>query len=151
VTLERELDNSPRHYCFGCGDRNPEGLRIEFEIEGKRAIGRFTPREPHVGFPGVAHGGIAAAALDEAMGWAMYAAGAWAMTVRMEVRYRRPLALGEEVLITAEVTRDRGRRLEAAAHIETASGERIAEATGLFLRMPERESSRFQASFLGTE
>lgn len=151
MTLDRELDDSPRHYCFGCGDRNPEGLQIAFEIEGKRAIGRFTPRESHVGFPGVAHGGIAAAALDEAMGWAMYAAGAWAMTARMEVRYRRPLTLGEEVEITAEVTRDRGRRLEAEAYIETASGEKIAKATGLFLRMPERDSSRFQASFLGTE
>jgi uncharacterized protein (TIGR00369 family) len=151
VTLDRELDDSPRHYCFGCGDRNAEGLQIEFEIEGKRAIGRFTPRESHVGFPGVAHGGIAAAAMDEAMGWAMYAAGAWAMTARMEVRYRRPLTLGEEVVITAEVTRDRGRRLEAEARIETPSGEKIAEATGLFLRMPESDSTKFQASFLGTE
>ena len=149
MTLDRELDDSPRHYCFGCGDRNAEGLQIDFEIEGTRAIGRFTSRESHVGFPGVAHGGIAAAALDEAMGWAMYAAGAWAMTARMEVRYRRPLTLGEEVVITGEVTRDRGKRLEAEARIESASGEKIAEATGLFLRMPERDSSRFQASFLG--
>jgi uncharacterized protein (TIGR00369 family) len=151
MTLERELDDSPRHYCFGCGDRNAEGLQIEFEIEGTRAIGRFTPRESHVGFPGVAHGGIAAAALDEAMGWAMYAVGAWAMTARMEVRYRRPLRLGEEVVVTAEVSRDRGKRLEAEARIESASGEKIAEATGLFLRMPDHESTRFQASFLGTE
>ena len=149
MTLDRELDDSPRHYCFGCGDRNAEGLQIEFEIEGKRAIGHFTPRESHVGFPGVAHGGIAAAALDEAMGWAMYAAGAWAMTARMEVRYRRPLTLGEEVVITGEVTRDRGKRLEAEARIESASGEKIAEATALFLRMPESDSSRFRASFLG--
>lgn len=149
MVLDRELDDSPRHFCFGCGDRNAEGLRIEFEVDGKRAIGRFTPRESHVGFPGVAHGGIAAAAMDEAMGWAMYAAGAWAMTARMEVRYRRPLTIGEEVVITAEVTRDRGKRLEAEARIESASGEKIAEATGLFLRMPDRESSRLQASFLG--
>jgi uncharacterized protein (TIGR00369 family) len=147
--LEQELDGSPRHWCFGCGDRNTEGLQIEFEIEGVRAIGRFTPRQSHQGFPGVAHGGIAAAALDEAMGWAMYAASAWAMTVRMEVRYRRPLSLGEEVIVTAEVTRDRGRRIEAEAHIDTPGGEKIAEATGLFLRMPEKDSAKIQASFLG--
>lgn len=151
MVLDGESDGSPRHYCFGCGDRNAEGLRIEFEADGMRVTGRFTPRESHVGFPGVAHGGIAAAAMDEAMGWAMYAAGAWAMTARMEVRYRRPLNIGEEVIITAEVTRDRGKRLEAVAQIESASGAKIAEATGLFLRMPERDSSRVQASFLGTE
>jgi uncharacterized protein (TIGR00369 family) len=147
--LEQELDGSPRHWCFGCGDRNTEGLQIEFEVDGRRAIGRFTPRESHQGFPGVAHGGIAASALDEAMGWAMYAAGAWAMTVRMEVRYRRPLPLGEEVIITGEVTRDRGRRLEAEARIATPAGETIAEATGLFLRMPEKDSAKIQASFKG--
>jgi acyl-CoA thioesterase FadM len=83
------------------------------------------------------------------MGWAMYAVGAWAMTVRMEVRYRRPLPLGEEVIITGEVTRDRGRRLEAEARIATPAGETIAEATGLFLRMPEKDSARIQADFMG--
>ena len=59
------------------------------------------------------------------------------MTVRMEVRYRRPLALGEEVIVTAEVTRDRGRRLEAEAKIATAAYETIAEAWLFLLRMPE--------------
>ncbi len=149
MTLDRERDESPRHYCFGCGDRNAEGLRIEFEIEGRLAIGRFTPRESHQGFPGVAHGGIAASALDEAMGWAMYAAGAWAMTVKIEVRYRRRLPLGEEVIVTGEVLRDRGRRLEAEARIATPDGETIAEATGLFLRMPERDADQIQSAFMG--
>jgi uncharacterized protein (TIGR00369 family) len=146
----QELDDSPRHRCFGCGARNPEGLHIEFEIDGLKVTGRFTPRETHQGFPGVAHGGIAAAALDEAMGWAMYAAGAWAMTARMQVKYRRPLTLGEEVIVTAETLRDRGRRLEAKAQIATSSGELLAEAEGLFLRMPESQTRELNASFLGT-
>jgi uncharacterized protein (TIGR00369 family) len=150
LSIDGELEDSPRHMCFGCGEKNPEGLHIHFEIDGTRVTGTFVPRDTHVGFPGVAHGGVAAAALDEAMGWAMYAAGAWAMTARMEVRYRRPLKLNEEVTIIAEVTRDRGKRLEAEARIETAAGERIAEATGLFLRMPERESAKLDSSFLGT-
>ena len=76
--------------------------------------------------------------------------GAMAMTARMEIRYRRPLPLGEEVRDTAKVIRDRGRRLEAEARIETASGEVLAEAKGLFLRMPEETSRRFNQSFLGT-
>lgn len=148
--LARESDESPRHWCWGCGDRNPEGLHIDFDVEGLVVSGRFTARKVHQGFPGVAHGGIAASVMDEAMGWAMYAAGAWAMTARMEIRYRRPLPLDEEVSVTAQVTRDRGRRLEAEARIETPSGERLAEARGLFLRMPEETSRRFDDAFLGT-
>ena len=146
----QEAEDSPRQWCYGCGERNTEGLHIDFDVDGTVVNGRFLPRKPHQGFPGVTHGGIAAAVLDEAMGWAMYAAGAMAMTARMESRYRRPLPLGEEVRVTAKVIRDCGRRLEAEARIETASGELLAEAKGLFLRMPEETSRRFNQSFLGT-
>jgi acyl-coenzyme A thioesterase PaaI-like protein len=144
-----ESDDSPRHWCFGCGDRNSEGLQIEFEAEGPKVTGRFVLRQSHQGFPGVAHGGLAAAAMDEAMGWAMYAAGAWAMTARMEVKYRKPLPLGEELLVTAEVTRIRGRRLEASSEIRSVSGERLAEATGVFVRMPDDVQQRYNAAFMG--
>lgn len=146
-----EPDDSPRHWCFGCGDRNPEGLQIEFEADGLKVTGHFTPRQSHQGFPGVAHGGLAAAAMDEAMGWAMYAAGAWAMTARMEVKYRKPLPLGERLVVTAEVTRNRGRRLEASSEIRTASGQRLAEATGVFVRMPDDVQRRYNEAFTGEQ
>jgi acyl-coenzyme A thioesterase PaaI-like protein len=147
--MTQEPDDSPRHFCFGCGDRNPEGLGIEFEVDGLRVEGRFTARASHQGFPGVAHGGIAAAALDEAMGWAMYAAGAWAMTARMEVKYRKPVPLGEELVVTAAVTRERGRMLEAEAEIHSLSGERLANAEALFVRLPEGRQQELQRFFLG--
>jgi len=147
---QQDPDDSPRHWCYGCGARNPEGLHIAFEVNGAKVSGRFVPRQVHQGFPGVAHGGIAATALDEAMGWAMYAAGAWAMTIRLEVKYRRPLPLEEELLITAEVTRDRGRRLEAEAEIRTQSGDLLCQATGIFLRLPEDQTREFNDAYLGT-
>jgi len=144
-----EPDDSPRHLCFGCGVRNPEGLHIAFEVDGERVTGRFTARQMHQGFPGVAHGGVAAAVLDEAMGWAMYAAGAWAVTAKMEVRYRRPLPLEEEVIVTASVTRNRGKRLEAEARLTTGSGEVLAEASALFLRMPDDRERQLNDTYLG--
>lgn len=146
---QEELDDSARHDCFGCGARNPEGLHIDFEVEGPKVSGRFRTRNVHQGFPGVAHGGIGAAAMDEAMGWAMYAAGAWAMTIRLEVKYRRPLPLEEELLVTAEVTRDRGRRMEASSEIRTLSGELLCSATGLFLRIPDDKTAEINELYLG--
>ena len=121
--MVQEAPDSPRRWCFGCGDANPEGLGIQFQIEGKRVRGEFEARQSHQGFPGMAHGGIAAAAIDEAMGWAMYAAGAWAMTARVEVRYRRPLPLGEPLEVTAEVVADRGRVPGAAVDMGGWEGE----------------------------
>ncbi len=147
--VEREPADSPRRRCFGCGDANPEGLHIEFRVEGGTAIGRFLARPVHQGYPGLAHGGIAAAALDEAMGWAMYAAGAWAMTARMEIKYRRPLPLGQELTIRAQVTRDRGRWLEAGGQIRSADGELLAEAKAVFMRLPARRAREMEAFYLG--
>ncbi|MFQ5471974.1 MAG: PaaI family thioesterase [Dehalococcoidia bacterium] len=143
----QEPDDSPRRWCYGCGDLNPEGLGIQFEVEGTKVTGRFTARKEHQGFPGVAHGGLAAAVMDEAMGWAMHAAGAWAMTARMEVKYRKPLPLAEEVIVTAEVVRDRGRRLEATSEIRTQSGERITQATGVFVRVPDEVARQYDFEF----
>jgi acyl-coenzyme A thioesterase PaaI-like protein len=145
----REPEDSPRHWCYGCGDRNPEGLQIVFEVDGTRVSGRFEARETHRGWPGLAHGGIAAAALDEAMGWATWASGALSMTARMEVKYRRPLPLGEELVVSAEVTRDRGRRLEVEAVIRTLSGETLVQANGVFIRVPAERAQELEALFRG--
>lgn len=145
----QESPASPRRWCFGCGEENPEGLHIQFRIEGRRAIGQFTLRPVHQGFPGVAHGGVAAAALDEAMGWAMYAAGAWAMTAKMEVRYRRPLPLGQPLSVAAQITRNRGRWLEAEAEIRAPSGALLAEARAIFIRLPPEQARQMQEFYLG--
>jgi acyl-coenzyme A thioesterase PaaI-like protein len=144
----QEAPDSPRRWCFGCGDANPEGLGIQFQIEGKRVRGEFEARQAHQGFPGMAHGGIAAAAIDEAMGWAMYAAGAWAMTARLEVRYRRPLPLGEPLEVSAEVVRDRGRWLEAEGRLWVAGGPLVAEAKALFMRLPADRARQMEEFYL---
>lgn len=147
--MTQELDDSPRHQCYGCGALNPEGLRVEFEVDGSTVTGVFHPRQVHQGFPGVAHGGIGATVMDEAMGWAMYAAGAWAMTARLEVRYRRPLPLDQPLTVTATVTKDRGKRLEASAELRDGTGSLLAQATGLFLRMPDQQQQELNEMFLG--
>ncbi len=144
----QEATDSPRRWCFGCGDANPEGLHIEFAVDGGRVTGAFEARKAHQGFPGVAHGGIAAAAIDEAMGWAMYAAGAWAMTARLQVRYRRPLPLGERLEVTAEVVRDRGRWLEAEGRLRIVGGPLVAEAKAVFIRLPADKAKQMQEFYL---
>jgi acyl-coenzyme A thioesterase PaaI-like protein len=78
----------------------------------------------------------------------MYAAGAWAMTARLEVRYRRPLPLGQPLEVSAEVVRDRGRWLEAEGRLRVAGGPLVAEGTGLFMRLPAEEARRMEEFYL---
>src|SRR5207248_10441272 len=71
VSRASALEKLPNSFaCFVCGDRNPKGLRVRFYIEGDSVSGQFMPCDEHMGFRGITHGGIIAALLDEAMGWA---------------------------------------------------------------------------------
>ena len=36
--------------CFACGQDNPIGLRINYELQCEECKGRFTPGANHVGF-----------------------------------------------------------------------------------------------------
>jgi uncharacterized protein (TIGR00369 family) len=136
-----------RHYCFGCGARNPHGLRLDFRIEDKRAVAEFEPRAEHQGYPGLVHGGLIATALDEAMGWAMYTLGVWAVTGKMEVKYRRPLPLDAKATVSAEIVRNRGRWLEVRGEVRSAGGKLIAESEGLFMRLPDEKVAELERLF----
>jgi acyl-CoA thioesterase FadM len=78
----------------------------------------------------------------------MYAAGAWAMTARLEVKYRRPLPLGERLEVTAEVVRDRGRWLEAEGRLRLLGGPLLAQAKAVFMRLPPEKARQMEEFYL---
>ncbi|MBV8084502.1 MAG: PaaI family thioesterase [Chloroflexi bacterium] len=120
--------------CFGCGPSNPIGLHLHFEHHANGGVqARFTPGLEHQGWDGVMHGGLVTVLLDEAMAWAAAEKTRMYYTGRLEVRYRRPVTTGADVLVRGWITRDRGRSLETRAEIHSAEGETLAEGTALFL------------------
>jgi acyl-coenzyme A thioesterase PaaI-like protein len=147
--VTRETDPALReHYCFGCGRHNPIGFHLVFEREDAGGvIARYTPRPEDAGFPDVMHGGLLALLLDEAMGWAMYADRVFAVTAKMEVRYRRSVGLDDTLVARARIANSRGRRLEVEATLTDEAGELLVEASALFLRMSAEEEARALASF----
>ncbi len=126
---------SPARFCFGCGSENPHGLQMRFRLEEGRAVAEFTPPDHLQGFPGHAHGGGVATMLDEAMGWAAFGQGIWAMTARLNARFRRPALLGEPLTVSGWLTRDRGRFLELRSEARSQAGMLVAEAEGVFVRV----------------
>lgn len=129
----------PPHHdpsCFGCGD-NPLGLRLPLPaapgLTEYEAYFELDAR--HQGGPGIAHGGIVSAALDEAAGllatWHSFPS----VTVRLFVRYRRPVPINTELLIAARLAEVHGRRLHVDARI-TDGDEPLAEARVALLHVP---------------
>jgi acyl-coenzyme A thioesterase PaaI-like protein len=94
-----------------------------------------TFREHHQGGPGIVHGGIVGAALDEACGllatWHRFPT----VTARIAIRYRRPVPINRTLRISARVTAGRGRRIEIAGELRDGD-DLLAQADGAFLHVP---------------
>ena len=120
--------------CFGCGDENHEGLRMRFTPTGEGSVCEFAVPERYQSWRGMVHGGVVALMLDEAVGWAGWHAGHPGLTGRLEVRYRRPLRIGERVRVVGRVDRVRRSLVYASATIDGLDdGGRVAEATATLM------------------
>ena len=129
----------PPHHdpaCWGCGD-NPDGLRLPQPTEEgiERYEAAVTFGERHQAGPGIVHGGLVAAALDEACGllatWHRFPT----VTARIFVRFRRPVVINRSLALAARVTDSRGRRIHVDAELREGDAV-LAEALGAFLHVP---------------
>lgn len=140
------------HWCFACGRLNPSGLQLDFDVSKDRATARYTGQQRHQGYDGLLHGGVVTALLDETMGWSIFQQGIWGVTAKLTVTFKRPIPVGEELIVSGEVVRDRGRGIETKGTVaRAADGEILAEATALFLRMPEDQRVALERRYSRTE
>src|SRR5262245_37000925 len=91
---QNHLNKQPNsHHCFVCGLKNPFGLKLTFYDDGVDQVRcEYSIPAEYQGYPGVAHGGIVAAILDEAVGRVAMIGdhNHFMMTVKMEIKYRQP-------------------------------------------------------------
>ncbi len=115
--------------CFGCGQDNPIGLKLNFKWDNKTARAEFIPNKSHQGWSGIVHGGIIGCLLDEAMSYAPYFEGIPCLTAKMQVRIRRPALIDEPLIITSSITKKTRRLIETRAAIVLKDGTPVAEST----------------------
>jgi acyl-coenzyme A thioesterase PaaI-like protein len=126
--------------CFGCGQGNLFGLQLELEARpGGGVEGRFFVKQDHQGVPGYAHGGVLAAALDEAMALLLYAQDEFALTRRLEVDLLAPAPVGAFVRVEAELEESDARSLGLRASAAGEDGRELARARGVFVRADRPE------------
>ena len=131
---ERPLEDD--RMCFCCGERNPIGLKLEFETtpEG-RLHTLWRPKQEHVGFKDLIHGGLVATVLDEVMARVIFERGTPGVTASMETKLLRPLRWGRDYRFTAWVVRERSRTVETEAEaVDVETGERAAWGKATFVR-----------------
>jgi acyl-coenzyme A thioesterase PaaI-like protein len=106
-------------------------LRLRFADNGQDEV-RAHVIVPHSyqGYPGITHGGIIAAILDEAGGRAAMIGhpDRFMVTAKLEIRYRQPIPTGAELILSGRLTQDRGRIAQAHSALYLPDGTVAAEA-----------------------
>lgn len=124
--------------CMVCGVSNPFSLKTQFfETEEKEVIALFTAREEHQSYPGIAHGGVSAALLDEVIGRAImahYDQNTFGVTVDLQVKYKKPVPLGVELKVVGRIVKDRGRLYEGSGELYLPDGTVAVAARGKYLK-----------------
>ena len=125
-------------HCLVCGTENKFGLKTRFfETEDKEVIALFTPREEHQSYPGIAHGGVSAAILDEVVGRAImahYGQETFGVTLDLQVKYKKPVPLDVELKVIGRITKDRGRIFEGTGELYLPDGTVAASAQGKYMK-----------------
>lgn len=126
---------SERRYgnCFVCGQDNPAGLKLHFEADEQQAWAFFDSPAIYQGYDNIIHGGIIATLLDEAMANILVHKGLIALTADLNIRYRKPLAIGTKVRLSGEITLQKTRTIHTRGVLADEAGQIYAESTGVYI------------------
>ncbi|ROU02205.1 PaaI family thioesterase [Marinobacter sp. R17] len=143
-------DQIPDNHCYGCGPLNDHGLQIKSYWTGPdTAECRYTPAPHHCAGPThFLNGGIISTLIDchcicTAMAKAYQMAGRpigegerlWFATGDLQVRFKRPVPMGEEILLEATVEDVSEKKIRVSCTL-TAGGKVCVESDVLAVRVP---------------
>jgi acyl-coenzyme A thioesterase PaaI-like protein len=141
--------------CFICGLENPVGLHLHiYETELGVVESNYIAPEHFQGYPGVLHGGIVGAIIDEISGRAHMGSDPdyprFMFTARLEVKYRKNVPVGRQLKIVGKAGKSKTRSAEAWAGIYDAeTGELLAEGNTLLIDVPSEQFDKSRLNELG--
>jgi len=134
--------------CFLCGKDNPHGLKIVWynnETE-QTSVADITIPEHYRSYPGVVHGGVVAAILDETAGRATMLSGDFdnlMVTLKLEVIYKQVTPTNTPLKAIGRVVKGTKKRAQVSADIVLPDGSVSATATALLYQMPGEYQTRW--------
>ncbi len=125
--------------CFVCGLKNPNGLKLNFEIDKEKQTLKttFVASPTFQGWDGIVHGGIISTLLDEAMAKLVHELGFESVTASLEIRFKKPAPILEPLRIYGALTEVGKRLIRAKAHVAKEDGTVLATGTSTFLRQSQ--------------
>lgn len=139
-------------YCFVCGRKNPRGLYMSFYDNGSNeVISEYTVADEYQGYPGVVHGGVVAAMLDEVVCRVAMIEDHhhFMMSVKLEIKYRHPVPTGVKLRVIGKIKRLRGRLGKATGEVFLPDGTLAVESALTLADVPEELMAGVDLDALG--
>ena len=137
--------------CFVCGRENLVGLKLDFfTLSPGKVRSDLTLPDHYEGYPGIVHGGIIAAILDEVGGRAqMTEPNRFMVTAQLNVRYRKPVPSKTALVALGVAGERRGRVSYAHSEIQDMAGDVLAEAELVLVDIPESRIAELDLAEMG--
>lgn len=128
--------------CFICGWGNEISMKADFynDVEAGLVFSEVVIPSYGDGWPGIAHGGIVAALLDETSYRSIWLDGNFdrvMATVEMDVRYRRPTPTGQPLRVVGWTLALDEERARVVGEIRLLDGTVTARCEALLLKTPK--------------
>jgi uncharacterized protein (TIGR00369 family) len=135
--------------CFVCGRNNPVGLYMHFYDNGEsEVVSEYTVPDHYQSYPGIVHGGVLAAMLDEVVARVSMIGDShhFMMSVKLEVLYRHPVPVNTPIRVVGRIVRMRGRLGRAEGKIHLPDGTIACESSMTLADIPSEllSDSNFQ-------
>jgi acyl-coenzyme A thioesterase PaaI-like protein len=142
--MEKIKQPNSRH-CFICGVENPIGLHLHiYQTEPGVIETEYIAPDHFQGYPGVLHGGIVAALLDEISGRAQMGSDPlnprFMFTGKLEIKYRKNVPVGKKLKIVGKAGKSKRNLAESWAGVyDMETGDLLAEANAMHIDIPKEK------------
>ena len=123
--------------CFVCGNKNEYGLKVDFFYDKGVSRAEYVAEEKFQGYKDILHGGIISALLDEVMIKAVIARGILVVTAEIQVKFIKPVRIGEKLFLEGRVTGEQKKIFTAEGTVSNSKGETVAAGKGRFFKVTE--------------
>ena len=127
---------------FVSGSKNPQSMRMKPVIKNNLVYAKYIFEDRFAGGPGLVHGGILSAALDDLMGYATVIHNRMCVTANLEVNYIIPVPVEQEYELFAWVKDIDGKKITTESVIKSQENTHV-ESRGLFIDLGENAFKHF--------
>jgi uncharacterized protein (TIGR00369 family) len=133
--------------CFGCSQKNPIGLKLQFTENDEFIIAEWQPSDIYQGYNNILHGGIIATLLDETGAWCVSVkVGTAGVTSEMKTKYLAPVYINKgTITLKASVAEQTRKTARINCFLYDGQSKLCAEAVAeYFIYPPEIAARKFK-------